>query len=259
MSAAVELLERLKPAFRSPKLFSRNKAAKGFTFSTSRGSWPQAINSLCSSTAGPVTLFLLRPLPRFLSDFVRSKARGVSTVLVSSARRTVLTWRPVSSATNSTSVSMPRAVLCLQFRKRNFRFLVAGAGESQNNLTSALCCVVQETFVDMADLLNTERAERKPACLGGSSARNSHAEDLQRLKQVEHDAVIDFERRCRDRPPSRVRCTTFEKRVTVGIEQRAAIRWQSHRFVLYAAVYRAKSSKSRHQASWRRSKISSPC
>src|SRR5262249_1219717 len=103
--------------------------------------------------------------------------------------------------------------------------------------------MVQEALVDVPDLLNVESTERKAARLGWSAARNPHTENLQCFQQVKHDTVVNFERRCGGRPPSRIFCATFEKRITVGIEQGTTIRWKSHRFMLYSPVYRAESSK----------------
>ncbi len=77
-----------------------------------------------------------------------------------------------------------------------------------------------KTFIDVADLLDVERTERKSSRFRRTAARDFHAQELQRFEQVQHDAVVDRQRlgwRC---PPVRACGAAFEERVAVGIKQR---------------------------------------
>ena len=94
--------------------------------------------------------------------------------------------------------------------------------------------VVEQALVDVADLLDVERA------VGQQHARAALVERLQRVEQVQHRAVVDRQRVRRASSRQLVSGgAAFEERVAVGVEQAAAVGGQAQRVVLDAAVHGA--------------------
>ncbi len=54
-----------------------------------------------------------------------------------------------------------------------------------------LHAVVQQPLVHVPDLLDVQRAEGEPPRLGGAAAGHLHLQQLQRVEQVQHRAVVD--------------------------------------------------------------------
>ena len=73
--------------------------------------------------------------------------------------------------------------------ERDFRLGARLADEADGGGFDAAGSVVEETFVDVADLLDVQTAERQPAGFG--DARLAHLENLQRREQAQHGAIID--------------------------------------------------------------------
>jgi hypothetical protein len=96
--------------------------------------------------------------------------------------------------------------------------------------------VIQQAFIDVADLLDVERAEGKPASLGWAAAGELGAEDLQGLQKVENDTVVDVRRLGGRGAPLGACGAAFQERVTIWIEERAAVSGQAHGIVLHAAM-----------------------
>ena len=96
--------------------------------------------------------------------------------------------------------------------------------------------VVEQALVDVADLLDVERAERQPHARAVLAAL---VERLQRVEQVQHRAVVDRQRLGRRRAPVGAGRAAFEEREAVGVEQAAAVGGQAQRVVLDAAVHGA--------------------
>ncbi len=56
---------------------------------------------------------------------------------------------------------------------------------------SAAHGVIKQAFVDVADLLYVEGAEREAAAFGWSASWHAHLEKLQGFEQVQHGTIID--------------------------------------------------------------------
>ena len=108
------------------------------------------------------------------------------------------------------------------------------AAERERGVGDADRGVVEQALVDVADLLDVERA------VGQQHARAALVERLQRVEQVQHRAVVDGQRVGARVAPARARRAAFEERVAVGIEEAAAVGEQAQRVVLDAAVHGAK-------------------
>ena len=104
-----------------------------------------------------------------------------------------------------------------QFGEGDLGLLAFGPGQPQHRLRGTLGGVVEQTFVDVADLFDVERPEAEPAGLA------LHLQVLQRAEQVQHRAIVDRQRRGRGGAPRRPRLAAFEEREAVGVEQIPAV------------------------------------
>ncbi len=119
--------------------------------------------------------------------------------------------------------------------------------------------VVEQALVDVADLLDVERAEAERRALR-CRAGTLHLEQLERVEHVQHGAVVDRQRTGgRARASGAVRAP-FEEREAVGVEEARRRRPGRRSGSCSTPPWTArKVASSRGQASWRRSRTSSPC
>jgi hypothetical protein len=103
-----------------------------------------------------------------------------------------------------------------EFGERDLGFLVLGTRQPQHDFRRTFDRVVEQSFVDMADLLDVERAEGEPAHLGGTAAGQFDAQELESLQKVQHNAVVDLKRFGRCVRPDCSRGTAFEEGVRWG-------------------------------------------
>ena len=82
----------------------------------------------------------------------------------------------------------------LQLGQGDLRLLVAGADNAKHRLSRPHGGMVEQTLIDVADLLNVERAKRDAPSLGGTAVAQLHPQHLQRLQQVQHHPVGNEQR-----------------------------------------------------------------
>jgi len=99
-----------------------------------------------------------------------------------------------------------------------------------------LCRVIQQTFIDVANLFNVEGTEGNPAGLRRAAAGHFQLKNLKRVEQVKHGAVADLERLSGLVTPVRTGFAAFEERKAVGIKERPAVGRQTHGFMLHPAI-----------------------
>src|SRR5262249_8394293 len=89
---------------------------------------------------------------------------------------------------------------------------------------------LQETFIDVTDLLNVEPA------IGQRAA----AKDLDSVQDQQNSAVVDWQRRAQRIGPRRSSGTTFKKGISIRVEEGAAERRRTHRLMIHPCIYDAK-------------------
>ncbi len=99
--------------------------------------------------------------------------------------------RPVSSFEKREQVLLTLGLEFFQLRQGDLWLLVLGPGKAQMRLAGTLGGVVQQTFVDVADLLDVQRTETQSPCLRRPAARHFHLQHLQRFEQMQDGAVLD--------------------------------------------------------------------
>ena len=100
--------------------------------------------------------------------------------------------------------------------------------------------MVEQAFVDVANLLDVEGAEREPPRFGGAAAWHCDAEDLERLQQVQHRAIVHRQGPGVGRFPVRFLRTAFEEGEAVGVEEVATVGRQAQILVLHTSEDSAK-------------------
>ena len=95
--------------------------------------------------------------------------------------------------------------------------------------------MVEQAFVDVADLFDAQRAEGEPARLGVTA--DADLQELQRLQGVEYGAVVDGEWIGERAAPRRPLGTPFEEGEAIGIEETTAIGADLEAIMLHAAVH----------------------
>ena len=97
----------------------------------------------------------------------------------------------------------------------------------------------------MADLLHTKRPEGDAPGLVSALPRpaDPSAQPLQRVQQMQHDAVVDRQRIGGGVAPARARVATFEEGVAVGIEQGPAVGRHQQILVLETAMHGAEGGQ----------------
>ena len=101
--------------------------------------------------------------------------------------------------------------------------------------------VVEQALVDVADLLDIQRAKRETPRL--HAARTSHLKVLQREEQVQHRAVIDGQRLGLNLKPVRALRATLQKGKAVGIKEVAIVGAQAQVLVADSAVDHTKQAE----------------
>ena len=191
-----------------------------------------------------------------LPQAARKRWRPGSTVVVQRLLRAAFADRPVSSF-EELRASRPRPwPELLQFGDGDLGLFVLGAGQAEHRLGRPLGGVIQQALVDMADLLDVERTEAaEPAGL----AAGTSPEQLQRFEQCSTVRLLTGSGwpacpstscpACGLRETGSGRGRTGARRRPGASSGRAATPPWTARNV----------ASSRHQASCRRSRTSSPC
>ena len=118
-----------------------------------------------------------------------------------------------------------------EFRQNDLRFLALAARQAEHRLCGTLGRVVQETFVDVPDLFDAQRAKADALRFA------VNAQVLQRPQQVQHRAVVDRQWIGRRALPARLGLAAFQIRKAVGVEQVAGVGGQLHPLMLHAAEH----------------------
>jgi hypothetical protein len=121
-----------------------------------------------------------------------------------------------------------------QLGERDFRFVFAI--QAEGDFGRAAGGVIEQAFVNVADLFDVEGAEGDAPRFRGAAAWDAHSEELEGFEQVEDHAVVHRQRVGRGIAPAAGGFTAFEERVAIGIEKRSAVGRETHGLVLHAAV-----------------------
>ncbi len=103
--------------------------------------------------------------------------------------------------------------------------------------------MIKESLVNMADLLDSQRPEREPPSLSGTTARHLYLQKLERVQQVEDGQAIDWQwlRGSIDVfGPGRA---TFQEWESIGVKERAPIGRQPHRLMLHPTMHGTEGGK----------------
>ena len=174
----------------------------------SRLSWPQAMRSLCSSSRPPS----------------------------SSARLRAETERPVSSFRNSIELVLSLARASASSVASGISGSLFSVPRGPGRARGAHGGVVEQTLVDVADLLDVERAERKAPRFCGPAARDFDPQTCSASSRCRTTRLLIGSGSAACVCQMMCRRAAFEERIAVGIEQRAAVGRQPQGLVLDAAV-----------------------
>src|SRR5438105_3925695 len=102
--------------------------------------------------------------------------------------------------------------------------------------------MVEQSFIDMPDLLNPEGAETQPARFWWTSG-HFDSENLKRLQQVQNYLIVNRQGIGSGVAPMRSSWPTLKKRKSIWIEQVSTVGRQSQSIVFHSAKDRPKGRK----------------